>query len=184
MTPEQWDFINVLIIVARFIQVLGFLFAVLMLVKEFPLGYTFGVFAVNLVGFFGVLVGVLTKFLSLIGVLLVDALIIAVSLVLFIKAYRIKKFKERFPPPPKTNTRCPVCGAYIKPQDSYCVLMDSKSLLYFDNKEHMKAFIENPSAYKLSKEINYDGVRRICVNKKEGWIEFKGGQSPQEGITL
>lgn len=177
MAQEQWDLVNTLVIVARFIQVFGFFLGVVMLVKEFPLMYTFGVFMLNLVGFFAILFGVLIGFLSLPGVILSDFFLIAFSFLLFFKAYRIKKQRERFPPPPKPLTRCPVCGAYIKPQSGYCVLMDSKSLLYFDTEEHLKAFIKNPDAYRVSKEINYDGVRKVCLKKEEGWIE--GGQSPQ-----
>ncbi|MCX8164905.1 MAG: hypothetical protein N3D14_05875 [Aquificaceae bacterium] len=176
MMQEQWDFVNLLIIVARFIQVFGFFLAVLMLIKELPLVHTFGVFVINLVGFFAILVGVLTRFLSLAGVMLADALIIFLSLLLFIGAYKIKKQRDRVPPPPKPFTRCPVCGAYINSNFQYCALMDSKSLLYFDNKEHMLAFIENPEGYKVAKEINYDGVRRVCFNKEEGWVMW--GQSP------
>ncbi|MCS7262188.1 MAG: hypothetical protein N3C13_05600 [Aquificaceae bacterium] len=174
MGQEHWDFVNFLIIVARFVQVLGFFFAVLMLVKEFPLSYTFGVFAVNLLGFFAILVGVLMGLLSLAGVLLADVLIIALSLFLFVRALRIKRQREKFPPPPKPFTRCPVCGAYISPNSDYCVLMDSKSLLYFDCREHMEAFIENPEAYRVAKEINYDGVRKVCVRREEGWTDFRG----------
>ncbi len=182
MPQEQWDFINLLIILARFIQVFGFFFAILMLVKEFPLGYTFGVFAVNLVGFFAILTGILTKALSFFGVLLADIFIITVSLGLFLRAYTIKKQREKFPPPPKPYTRCPVCGTYISPTSDYCVLMDSKSLLYFDSKEHLQAFLKSPESYRISKEINYDGVRKVCLRKEEGWIKW--GQSPQEEITL
>ncbi|MDW8032382.1 MAG: hypothetical protein RMH93_02420 [Aquificaceae bacterium] len=177
MTQEEWDFVNLLIILARFLQVFGFFLAVLMLVKEFPLSYTFAVFAVNLLGFFVVLAGVLTGFLSLPGVILADALLIALSLLLFLRAHKIKKYRERFPPPPKPFTRCPVCGAYINPNTRYCVLMDSKSLLYFDRREHMEAFIKNPQDYKISREINYDGVKKVCLNREEGWVKW--GQSPQ-----
>lgn len=181
MSQEQWDFINTLVVVARFIQVLGFFFAILMLIKEFPIAHTFLVFAINLVGFFVILTGILTRLFSLPEVLLMDALIIGLSLIIFLRAYRIKKLRDKFPPPPKVDTRCPVCGAYIKPQSDYCVLMDSKTHLYFDSKEHMEAFLKDPQAYRISKEINYDGVKRVCINKEEGWIEW--GQGPQK-ITL
>ncbi len=181
MTQEQWDFINALVILARFIQVFGFFFAILMLIKEFPLTHTFLVFAINLVGFFVILTGVLTRLLSLAGVLLADAIIVVLSLLIFLRGYKIKKLREKFPPPPKPFTRCPVCGGIVNPKGDYCVLMDSKSILYFDKREHMEAFINNPQLYKVSREINYDGVRKVCVNKEEGWIEW--GQSPQ-GITL
>ncbi|MFN7065305.1 MAG: hypothetical protein ACK4OF_04065 [Aquificaceae bacterium] len=182
MAQEQWDFINILIMLARFIQVFGFFFGILMLVKEFPVGYTFGVFAVNLVGFFAILTGILTKAISLLGVLVADIFIIAISLGLFLRAYTIKKQREKFPPPPKPYTRCPVCGTYINPNSDYCVLMDSKSLLYFDSKDHMEAFLKSPENYRISKEINYDGVRKVCLKKEEGWINW--GQSPQREITL
>lgn len=181
MSQEQWDFINILVVIARFVQVLGFFFAILMLVKEFPIAHTFMVFAVNLVGFFAILAGILTGLFSLAEVLLMDAIIIGTSVVIFLKAYRIKRLRDKFPPPPKPNTRCPVCGAYIKPQSDYCVLMDSKTHLYFDSREHMEAFLRDPQAYRISKEINYDGVKRVCLNKEEGWIEW--GQGPQK-ITL
>ncbi len=181
MQQEHWDFINILVIVARFIQVLGFFFAILMLIKEFPLTYTFAVFSINLVGFFLILAGILAKIFTLKEVLLADAIIIGASMALFIKAYKVKKEKEKFPAPPKKGTRCPVCGAYIHPHMDYCVLMDSKTLLYFDSKDHLLAFLQEPHRYKISKEINYDGVKRICFDKKEGWIEW--GQSPQE-LTL
>ncbi len=173
MAQEYWDYINALIVLARFIQVFGFFFAIFMLVREFPLGYTFSVFSVNLVGFFGILAGVLVGKLSLFGVVFADLLIISLSLLLFLKAYKVKKEKEKYPPPPPANTRCPVCGAYIKPTFSYCVVKDSKSLLYFDSKEHMEAFLKDPLAYKVSKDINYDGVRKVCVDKSRGWIEFE-----------
>lgn len=183
MAQEYWDYINALIILARFVQVFGFFFAIFMLIREFPLGYTFGVFSVNLVGFFGILAGVLSGKLSLVGVLLADLLIILLSLLLFIRGYKLKKEKEKYPPPPPPNTRCPVCGAYIKPNSSYCVIKDSKSLLYFDSRAHMEAFLKEPYAYRISKEINYDGVRKLCVDKREGWIDFedykKGAQDPQ-----
>ncbi|RMH80542.1 MAG: hypothetical protein D6674_03590 [Acidobacteria bacterium] len=185
MAQEHWDFINILVIVARFIQVLGFFFAVIMLIKEFPLVYTFLVFLINLLGFFFILVGILAKAFSLLGVILVDALIIAVSLLLFLRAYRIKKERERYPPSPKPYTRCPVCGSLIR-NDSFCAIMDSKSILYFDSKEHMEAFLGAPNLYWVSKEINYDGVRKVCVNRKVGWVSYKdyiGGLSPQE-VTL
>lgn len=180
MTQEHWDFVNVLVIVARFVQVFGFFFAILMLIKEFPLGYTFLVFAINLIGFFAILTGVLMGAFSLLEVLLADAVIILLSIAIFMQAYRVKKLREKFPPPPKPFTRCPVCGNFVKVEGDYCVLMDSKSLLYFDSKEHMETFIKNPQLYKVSKEINYDGVRKICINKEEGWIEW--GQSPQQTI--
>jgi len=45
----------------------------------------------------------------------------------------------------------------------------------------MEAFLKDPQAYRISKEINYDGVKRVCINKEEGWIEW--GQGPQK-ITL
>ncbi len=180
MSQEEWDFINLLIIIARFIQVFGFFFAIFMLIREFPLLYTFSVFLVNLIGFFAILVGILTKYLFLLGVILADLLIILISLFLFLRAYRVKKIKDNFPPPPKLGTRCPVCGSYINTQSDYCVLMDSKSLLYFDSKEHMKAFIEEPYKYRVSREINYDGVKKICLSKEEGWIKL--GQKPQEVI--
>ena len=96
--------------------------------------HTFLVFAVILLGFFVILTGILTRLFSLPEVLLMDALIIGISLVIIIRAYRIKRLKDKFPPPPKVDTRCPVCGAYIKPQSDYCVLMDSKTHLYFDSK--------------------------------------------------
>ncbi len=181
MTQEQWDFVNLLVIVARFFQVFGFFFAVLMLIKEFPLFHTFFVFAINLVGFFAILTGVLMKVFSFVEVLLADAVIVGLTLLIFLRAYKVKKLKERFPPLPKPFTRCPVCGSFINPNEDYCVLMDSKSLLYFDKKEHMEAFIRNPQLYKVSKDINYDGVRKVCINKEEGWIEW--GQSPQEVIS-
>lgn len=181
MTQEQWDFINLLVIVARFVQVFGFFFAILMLIKEFPIGYTFLVFAINLVGFFAILTGVLTRLFSLPEVLIADAIIIALSIAIFLKAYKVKKLKEKFPSPPKPFTRCPVCGSFIDPKGNYCVLMDSKSLLYFDTREHMEAFIKNPQLYRISKEINYDGVKKVCINKEEGWIEW--GQSPREVIS-
>lgn len=177
MTQEQWDFVNLLVIVARFVQVFGFFFAILMLVKEFPIGHTFLVFAINLVGFFAILTGVLIKAFSLPEVLIADAIIIGLSLAIFMKAYRVKRLREKFPPPPRPYTRCPVCGSFVNPEGDYCVLMDSKSLLYFDTKEHMEAFIKNPELYRVSEEINYDGVRKICINKEEGWREW--GQSPQ-----
>ncbi|MCS6958028.1 MAG: hypothetical protein RMK75_06195 [Aquificaceae bacterium] len=181
MSQEHWDFVNALIILARFIQVFGFFFAILMLIKEFPISYTFGVFSVNLIGFFAILVGILTGFLSLLGTILADGIIIGVSLLLFFKAYMVKKQREKFPPKPKPFTRCPVCGVFINPELDYCVLMDSKSLLYFDKREHMEAFLKNPEAYKVSKEINYDGVRKICLKKEEGWK--KAEEVFKENIT-
>ncbi len=181
MAQEQWDFINLLVIVARFVQVFGFFFAILMLMKEFPVGYTFLVFAINLVGFFAILTGVLTRLFFLPEVLIADTIIIILSVAIFLKAYKVKKLKEKFPPPPKPFIRCPVCGSFINPKGDYCVLMDSKSLLYFDKKEHMEAFISNPQLYRISKEINYDGVKKICIDKEEGWIEW--GRSPREVIS-
>jgi hypothetical protein len=70
-----------------------------MLVREFPLGYTFLVFSINLVGFFGILAGILAGKLSFFGVLLADLLIISLSLMLFLKAYRMpcpeRGFRDR-----------------------------------------------------------------------------------------
>ena len=36
----------------------------------------------------------------------------------------------------------------------------------------MEAFLKDPQAYRISKEINYDGVKRVSINKEEGWIEW------------
>ena len=168
-------------LVARLVQVFGFFFAILMLMKEFPIRYTFLVFAINLVGFFAILTGVLTRLFSLPEVLIADIIIIALSIAIFLKALKVKKLKEKFPPPPKPFTRCPVCGSFIDTKGNYCVLMDSKSLIYFDKKEHMEAFIKNPQLYKISNEINYNGVKKVCINKEERWIEW--GQSPREVIS-
>lgn len=181
MAQEHWDFINVLIIVARFIQVFGFSFAVVMLIGEFPLLYTFSVFMVNLLGFFLILTGILAKVLSLAGVILADLFIIALSLVFFLKGYRVKKERERRPPDPKPYTRCPVCGSLVN-SNSYCALMDSKSILYFDSKEHMEAFLKNPQLYRVSKDINYDGARKICTNREVGWVNYEdyiGAEPPK-----
>ncbi|MCS7084116.1 MAG: hypothetical protein NZL90_03915, partial [Aquificaceae bacterium] len=120
--------------------------------------------------------------LSLEGVLIADAIVIMLSIGMFLKAREKKRMKDLIPAPPKNFSRCPVCGKIIKPSDEYCVLMDSKSTIYFDTLEHMKEFISSPESYKISKDINFDGVKKISICKKGPWIEIKRGQSPLEYI--
>ncbi|MEN3034420.1 MAG: hypothetical protein ABDH18_05480 [Aquificaceae bacterium] len=176
------DRVNALIVVARFIQVAGFSVAIVMLALEYSLSMTFGVFAINSIAFFLILIGIMVGALSLEGVLVADAIVIALSIGMFLKARSQKKLKDLIPASPKHFSRCPVCGKIIKPSDEYCALMDSKSILYFDSLEHMKEFIASPDSYRISKEINFDGVRKIAISKRDRWIEVKRGQSPLESI--
>ncbi|MCS7214524.1 MAG: hypothetical protein NZ927_09985, partial [Candidatus Calescibacterium sp.] len=126
-------------------------------------GLTVGGILVSIFGYLG-------GFLSLPASLGVDLFVLLFVLGVAFHAFKKKReLKIKPPPPPPKGTRCPVCGAFVKPEDEYAVARDGTDLLYFDSKEHLSVFLQNFADYKELKKLNFRRVEDIYIKGENGW---------------
>ena len=161
---------HILIVFARLLEMFSFGFVLLFIFKEVALKYVFITAFVTVGGILVSVFGYLGNLLSPFTSFAVDAFVFCVVLAIAFYAFMEKReWKIKPPPLPQKGTRCPVCGAFVKPEDDYAVAREGRDLLYFDNKEHLKSFLENFKEYKSLRRLNFRRIEDVYLKEEGVW---------------
>lgn len=161
---------HILIVFARLLEMFSFGIVLLFIFKGVALKYVFITAFITVSGILVSIFGYLGNFLSSFTSFAVDVFVFCLVLAIAFYAFMEKREWRINPPPlPQKGTRCPVCGAFVKPEDDYAVAREGKDLLYFDSKEHLKSFLENFQEYKSLRKLNFKSIEDIHLKGERGW---------------
>ncbi|MFN3471481.1 MAG: hypothetical protein ACK4ZR_02605 [Aquificaceae bacterium] len=170
MTLDATTLGHILIIAARLLEMFSFGMVLLFIFKGVALKHVFITAFITVAGILISIFGYLGNFLSPFTSFSVDAFVFFV--VLFIAFYAFMEKRElriKPPPAPPKGTRCPVCSAFVKPEDEYCVVREGKDLLYFDSLEHLRRFVENFQEYKALRRLNFKRIEDVYIKGEKTW---------------
>ncbi|MEZ0360519.1 MAG: hypothetical protein ABWK04_01290 [Hydrogenobacter sp.] len=171
---DQFSIGHVLMIVSRLFEMLSFGIILLFVFKGIAVRYIFFVAGVTLLGIFISVINFFSKKYPIEYSFIFEALVFLVVLGTAFYAFMEKREKKFLPPPPPPKgTRCPVCSAFIKREDDYCVAREGEELLYFDSCEHLWRFLEDFSIYKDLRRIRLNKVESIYKKGNKTWEDLK-----------
>jgi len=169
---------HILIVVARLLEMFSFGMVLLFVFKGVALKHVFITAGITVGGILISIFGYLGNFLSPFTSFAVDSFVFFVVLSIAFYAFMEKReFRIKPPPLPPKGTRCPVCGGFVKPEDDYAVAREDRDLLYFDNKERLKSFLENFKEYKSLRKLNFRRVEDIYLKGEKGWRKVEHDNS-------
>ncbi|MFN3814014.1 MAG: hypothetical protein ACK4SM_05265, partial [Aquificaceae bacterium] len=113
---------HILIILSRIFEMLSFGVILFFIFKGIPVKYIFIVASVTLIGIFASVINFFTKAFSAQYSFAFEFFAFMLVLSITFYAFMEKREKRFLPPgPPPDGTRCPVCSAFVKKEDDYCV---------------------------------------------------------------
>ncbi len=164
---------HILIILSRVFEMLSFGVILLFVFKGIPVRYIFIVASITLIGIFASVINFFTKAFSTQYSFAFESFAFILVLSVAFYAFMEKREKRFLPPPqPPDGTRCPVCSAFVKKEDDYCVAKEGDELLYFDSCEHLKRFLEDFQAYVNLRRLRIKKIERVYKKGEKKWIEL------------
>ncbi|MCS7196107.1 MAG: hypothetical protein RMH93_06830 [Aquificaceae bacterium] len=162
---------HILVVLARLLEMFSFGVVLLFIFRGIAVKYVFITAGLTvggiLLSIFGYLGGYLSPFTSF-GI---DAVVFFAVVGTAFYAFMEKREKKIMPPPPPSKgVRCPVCGAFVKPEDEYAVAREGNDLLYFDTLEHLLSFLENFQEYKRLKRLNFRKIEDVFCKRGKAWV--------------
>lgn len=169
---DTLDVRYVLLMIARLLEMFGFLLVLFMVFKGIAIRFILSVTGTTITAMTTSIYGFFTGKIPVSVSFTID--IIGAILALFITYYGfvyMKRSKLKPPPIPKDN-RCPVCGAFVKHTHDYLVAREGKDLFYFDSQDHFRSFIENFEEYKSLRKLNMIRVEDVYEKASNRWYSL------------
>ncbi|GBC88006.1 hypothetical protein HRbin13_00119 [bacterium HR13] len=167
---DQFSVGHILMIFSRVFEMLSFGIILLFVFKGIGVRYIFFVAGITLLGIFVSVINFFSKKYPVEYSFAFETFVFFVVLATAFYAFMEKREKKFLPPPPPPKgTRCPVCSAFVKKEDDYCVAREGEELLYFDSCQHLERFIEDLEAYRKLRNISLKRVEGIYRKGSRAW---------------